>query len=845
MRWQGQTAVGLRLLLLVVMTAYTCEAAMSLPLYWWSRGVGGNGAFFSPSINPCTPDNLFVSTDMGVGFRSDNNGAWWNVYSFTNLTGGRLLKMQYTADPRVLYVLDGSAVIKRSTDGGQAWSSVTNDPAAAYGATRKKLRSDAGHAGRLVLGQDYGLWFSGNGATNWVKFYTNPAPGTLTCYLADTFFCGSNIFVAGNFGLYVSTNHGTNFFDVTLSGIDASEDIVSFAGASANGHIRLYCITADSATVATMDDGYPSPPEAIYAAPAAYKGVYACDWPGGSWVMLTNGIRSVDTPAFVACATNRPDLVYLAGQGNDWGWPAAYRSANAGTNWVSIFTCTLNQNIQTGLDGDHGDENWGFGGGALGFDVCASDPGRLLFNNMGYLYGSTNGGTLWQALYLPPAERHPAGATTPTHCAYHGIGLEDTTCWWLTWLNTNTLFASFTDCGALRSTNNGAAWIAAGADVGYNTIYCCVTDGTGRAYAAASSVHDMYVNSLQDSRIDKGSGAILVTTNNAVSWQVLHNFNMPVIWLAWHPTNNNLLYASVINSTNGGIYVTSNRLSGAASTWSRCASPPRTQGHPLSITVLRDGTLVCSYSARQNSSGVFTFSSGVFVSTNSGAGWTDVSFTNMQCWTKDLVVYPFDSSQRIWFACVCEDWGGAGRLYNAGGLYRTTNRGQSWTSFAWGASYPMLHEVTSISFHPADTNVALISTADQGLLVCTNILAASPSFVAVTNYPFFQPTRIFVNPGDTNEIWATSFGNGLRVGWLSEPAPQINRLTISNGTALLAGGARDGQRFTVQTSTNLMAWSDLATNTGVNLCFTNADAYAGSCSSRFYRVQLARPIAGP
>jgi hypothetical protein len=45
-------------------------------------------------------------------------------------------------------------------------------------------------------------------------------------------------------------------------------------------------------------------------------------------------------------------------------------------------------------------------------------------------------------------------------------------------------------------------------------------------------------------------------------------------------------------------------------------------------------------------------SSGVFVSIDGGASWTDRSVPNMQCWTKDLVVDPFDTSQNTWFAGV-------------------------------------------------------------------------------------------------------------------------------------------------------------------------------------------------
>ena len=821
--------------------------AAPLPLHWWSRGAGGGGAFFSPSLSPLDPVTLYISTDMGTVFHSANGGALWDSYAFGNLQGGRLARMQFTSDPAVLYVLDGrvdyvtylGGAIFKSVNGGSSWFRLTGDPCFSNAPTRKKLRADPAHTDRLVLGHDRGLWFSGDGGTNWMAFYS---PGN-SCYLTDVFFAAPNIFAAGNFGLYVSTNNGSSFAPGDLTGIGGGEKIVAFTGAARNGQIRLYCITTDAATADSVDDGYPSPAELIYGSSSVYKGLYACDWGSGGWSKCTNGISTREPLAFVGSGADRPDVVYAGGQNLDTGWPVIYRSADAGANWIKIFNGTQNRNVQTGWAGHHGDLQWYWGGGPLGFAVNSANPDQVVFCDSGFLHGTTNGGASWQALYVSQTDLNPTNAYTPKRRVYHGIGLENTSCWWLTWLDTNTLFASFTDFGALRSTNGGAAWIPAIADVNINTVYCCVTGAANRAYIATSSIHDMYESTrLQDNPINSGAGGILYSTNRAASWATLHDFGHPVIWLEPHPTNSNVMYASVIHTNAGGIYVSSNLLSSLSPTWTRLAAPPRTEGHPLSIHVLRDNSLACSYSGRRDLSGAFTRSSGVFASTDGGASWVDRSVANMQCWTKDLVIYPFDTNQNTWFACVYEAWG-PNRPYSAGGLYRTTNRGQSWSAFACDR-YPSLYRVASIAFHPSNTNFAFITTEANGLLYSTNILAAAPTFLLATNYPFFHPMRVFTNPYNTGEIWATSMGNGLRVGWLAEPRPGFDRLTVGTGSVDFGGWSTDGQRLRIQASPNLVTWSDITVDVITDGRFGGVDVTMGGDGPRFYRAMVASPITG-
>ncbi|HXB11419.1 MAG TPA: T9SS type A sorting domain-containing protein, partial [Bacteroidia bacterium] len=65
-----------------------------------------------------------------------------------------------------------------------------------------------------------------------------------------------------------------------------------------------------------------------------------------------------------------------------------------------------------------------------------------------------------------------------------------------------------------------------------------------------------------------------------------------------------------------------------------------------------------------------------------------------------------------------------------------------------------------------------------GLFYTSNISAASPVFSAVTAYPFQEPLRVFFNPYNTNDVWVTSFGNGLEMG--STVPLGLNEVTNQN-----------------------------------------------------------------
>lgn len=706
---------------------------------------------------------------MGELYHTTALGAPWQLTDFRQIVGNRNAIVRFTSDPLLLYGLDYTSLSggdtkrpTKSTDGGVTWHPLAGDPTGMGAFT---VLADINTTNRLIVADYSNIYFSSDGgATFSQKFSTNSPNG---CLIGGAFFDGPNIFVGTGVGLLVSTNNGSSFALANVGEIPAAQAIYSFAGAKQGGVTRF--------VAATLASGSVYPGVTIEGEYANYGGIYTLDWGQANWTLRTNGITAGSYPVFAAMALTNTAAAYVAGQ-NSGGNPVVFKTTDGGTNWTSVLVTANNQNIFTGWDGSGGDQGWTWGAGAMGFAVAPYNANAVAWTDMGFCHITTNGGAAWQQAYVNPADQNPPGAPTPKGRHYRGVGLEVTSCWDLAWSSSNQIFAAFTDIKGAMSTNAGSAWSFGYTGHSLNTMYRVVRHPvSGTLYAATSSVHDLYQSTyLQDARIDGSTGLLLYSTNSGSAWTTLYNAGHVMVWVEPDPTNPTRLYASMVHSNYGGIYVSTNIQNAGTSTWTKLAKPPRTEGHPFNIRVLNDGTLVCSFSGRRNGAGAFTASSGVFLCTNPAAAgsatWIDRSDANMQYWTKDVLINPYDVGQSNWYACVFNGWGGPPN--NKGGLYRTFDRGQTWTRLADNSLAPSgVLNVDSCAFSPVNSNEFYFSTELDGLWLSTNINVATPTFFQVTNYPFAHPLRLFVNPYNSNEVWITSFGNGLRVGNLATNAP--------------------------------------------------------------------------
>lgn len=726
------------------------------PSSWESRGIGGGGALYAPAISPHNNDEIYLQCDMTEVFHSTNFGQTWSEVSYNQMisTGGPH-PVEFTSNPDVLYTVNvdyttGYWMPAKSNDAGQTWTGIT-DPT--YGEAYF-ISADPYHSDRLLLSSYTELFMSSDGGATFTSVYDHGSD----FYISGVLWDSTNIYVGSQIGLLVSTDNGSTFALDNSSGIPSNEGFLDFTGSKENGIIRLM------GTTAHQSDLYPGvPPWEI----EVYSHVISMEIGTSNWVDVTTGI-DVDHDLFqVSSSLVDNNTFYAGGWNSSTSFPVIYKTVDGGESWNEVFIADNNQNIATGWSGFNGDHNWWYGEIVFGLDVAPNNPNKLIFTDFGFAHVSDDGGLNWRQAYVDDAYTNQAGSATPQNQSYAGNGLENTSCWQMHWTSEDDMIISYTDISAIRSDDGGEKWSFNYDGINYNSVYHIVKHPTtGTLFAAVSSIHDLYQSTyLTDSQIDGGSGGILYSLDNGDNWNMLHDFNMPVIWLAIDENDPNKMFASVVNSINGGIYKTTDLNNLSTSSWSQTTAPARTEGHPYNIAVLADGTIVSTWCARYDNG--FTNSSGVFTSTDDGSSWTDVSMNDeMHYWTKDITIDPNDINQNTWYVAVHSGWGGPAN--DKGGLYKTTNRGQQW-ELVFDS-----HRVESSTVHPTDSSILFVTTHSEGLWYCDNATSQTPIFSQVESYAFQHPTRVFYNPYDVNEIWVTSFGNGMKMGRTDDMNSNVN-----------------------------------------------------------------------
>jgi len=739
-----------------------CLFALSLyaqPTTFESKGMCGGGATTQPSISPFNDQLYYVTSDMSPVLRSENAGADWSPIPHYELMGkGQHTRIEFTSDPNILYSFGYTGYPKphepkKSIDGGITWDVLPTDPT---NGNVWQLFADPTSTQRVLLTDYSKAYISIDGGNTFSTIITSSS----SVYIGGVFWDNADIYIAANSGetsgsalLWISNDSGATFNSEPINGDFPNDHFFRYMeGVKVGGQVKLYAVTMYSSFGGLNFTEYWGPT----------RKVLRLDYGAGNWSSLDgNGLSlasggGATHPNIIGTCDSDPEVVYL-GCYHAPGMEV-YKSINGGNSWTQVLDCdNFNQNINiaTGWIGAGSSSyNWWWSGPVIGLEVAKGNSDVVIITDYMSSHHTRNGGNTWEALFVIPSELNPIGVNTPDGLTYESNGLEITSCWDLHWFSPDDVIASYTDLQGFISHDAGNSWSNNYSyPVNYNTTYTVVPSPSGsKAFACVSDKHDMYGSSyLTDALIDPGVGEIFETSDNGLTWNVTHDFGRVVMDMAIDANNTNRFYACIANSTDGGIYYSDDY----GITWSQLSIAPRTEGHPIEIEVLADGTLVAVFSARYNNS-QFTASSGVFVSEDNGLTWIDRSDVGMHYWTMDLEIAPNNDS--VWYASVRSHWG----INNLeqGGVYRSTDRGQNWVRIK------DFYRVWSMTIHPTNPDIAYVCTHDNldGLQYTENLTSATPIFERVDAYHFANPNRVVFNPYDEDEIWVTSFGNGLKKG---------------------------------------------------------------------------------
>lgn len=729
-----------------------------------SRGIGGGGALFSPAINPADGNERYYASDLGGLYHTTDSGKSYDIVPFTEAVTANYGKVCFSQNNiRYTLLYDENNFNYRpakSNDGGQTWNFLPGDTDPLEG--KLFIFADLNNPNRLIWTDYNHLYFSDDGGQTGTLKMTAANFGT-GILLSGVFFDGNDIWLGTNEGVVVSHNGGVTFANANFTALPAGEVIIGFGAAKGGGTLRFFALTGDVNNVwaTNMGDNYWQ----------TIRGVYTMDNASGTWVLKINGINiTQDYAVYLSMAENDVNTCFIAGSTPNEE-AIVMKTIDGGASWQHVYLRSNNQNIFTGYQGAGGDFGYTWGGNVLGFAVNQLNSQQAVMTDYGFIHQTNDGGSTWHQAYLDAADENLAGALTPQKKYYHGIGMEQTTCWQVYWFDENTMFGCFTDIKGVRSTDNGHSWSFDYTGHTQNTMYRIAKHNTQPLwFAATSSVHDIYQTTyVTDGRLQPSykAGKVLYSNDKGKTWQTMKDFSNPVIWVTTDPSDNERLYAGVI-STNpaiGGVWRADGISNPATANWTKLPNPPANNGRIFNIHVLNDGMLVTTWSARKSNSGsIFSDSSGVFVSTNSGQTWQKRNHPDMNYWTKELVIDSDDPSQNTWYTCVWSGWGGPAN--DLGALFRSTDRGLNWTQIT--ADY-QFHRVSSLTIDPNDTETLYLTTEDQGLWVTHDKSAAQPSWELVDSYPFHHTERVFFNPYDSKEMWVASFGNGMRVAKFDDP----------------------------------------------------------------------------
>ncbi len=713
-----------------------------------SRGIGGGGGFFSPTISPFDENLLFVGCDMGGVYRSTNGGKSWKMLPWR--TSVRAIQHGpppiFLTKDHIIWV-NGRFSVSVSKDAGKTWTHAPDTPWLDYRQEKQIPHSEVmiqtllpldPQGKSLLVGTPVGIWKSTN--NKWTHISEKACEQLQR--IGDIIYG-----LEGESTLLKSVDNGQSFERIALDG-----KVTALGGTTYGDNKSILYIALENSGIYSSHDG------------------------GHSWELKTNEYNIVTK---IIIPQGQTDIFYAMQRR-----PAApiniIRSLDGGTTFEGVFRMNEEQkNFWQDLNVEkswlQNNLRWSYYFTKHGLAVSPHDPKVLLAATQGELFISRNAGENWNIFFsevLPPLEGDTATRNK-------SIGLEVTSVWGYHFdpHDPNREYIAYTDIGFARSVDKAESWSWSAKKVPWsNTFYDLALDPhvPGKIYAATSRLHDLphysFITKVTPSR-KLHHGGVVVSSDYGKSWKVPYNIKdkdaLPlqicttVIIDPTSPPEKRTLFAGIFGEedTKAGVYFSTDE----GKTWTATKSQPG--GVNKHIYKLRfhpeTGNLYCLITGYRAAKPNYhnADEGGIWMSTDKGDTWKHISKGSpLGHWATAMAFHPTDPNA-LYVAAASP------KGLPVGGIYYTRDNGKKWWHIIGDKTIPKLMGIErtfdhwmSVLVHPEMPNIIFAGGSVNGLFFSVD---GGKRWKWSPEFPFSNVQNMAVNPRNTDEIIFTTFGSGI------------------------------------------------------------------------------------
>lgn len=715
------------------------------------RGPGGGGGMYVPSISPYDARLVFVASDMGGVYRSEDGGGSWRLIPYRQGLQFTQVSPPMAHFPgRIAWITQRNRVTV-SDDGGKTWRTQPEGPWKNAPVTR--LAAVPGSPDALLASTQDAVWrgeFSASGQSGaWRQVIDGGS--------SEIVALGGWLYTFVRNGEFLASPDGGRTWKTAAPGGQPSVGgrVASLAGGmDAKGMVLLASV--EGVGIMRSTDG------------------------GQSW---SRGKAGFENERHLAMAPGQTDVAYAA-QTNGVAHKQLLRTTDGGRTWdkcfrmampwdkVSFGTNVERSWVQTQL-------GWGYYFTSNPLAVNPAGDGLLLLATQGDLYVSRDGGESWQQAMS--AVQHAAdGGAVPV---LSSIGLEVTSAW--AYLHDphdpQRQYIAYTDIGFARSVNQGRSWTwSAKGSPWTNTFYDVVFDPAtpGRMYAAASMRHDIpHAQELFPTNMKfaiHAMGGVVASDDHGATWRVpydpkggeaLPSQTCTTVALDDRsPPAARVLYAGLYgegDDDRAGVYKS---VDGGRS-WRTASRGLGTSGN-LHVYRLRihpaTRELYCLITGISGKGTNFTIPGGLWKSPDGGDTWQNLTAGSpLAWWATNLAFDPVDA--RVIYVSAATAPG----HWLEGGVYKTSDGGRSWKQvlsdkgIMQAAGGDSFDHTMAVVVHPDNPRLIYAGTTLHGLLYSTD---GGESWRHFAGFPFAAITGVTFDPADRKRMIVTTFGGGVWSG---------------------------------------------------------------------------------